>query len=55
MAPTVKNADQIPTASPSCRGWTNIVRINPRVDGPSVAPAIPSRARAAISISALLA
>jgi hypothetical protein len=37
-----------------CRGSRNMLRINARVDGASVAPATPSSIRAAISIQAVV-
>ena len=42
------------TATVRCRGSRNMLRISDRVDGATVAPASPSRARAAISIPALV-
>jgi len=43
-----------PSAVCIWRGSGNMLRISAIVDGPSVAPAIPSSARVAISISALV-
>lgn len=44
---------QIAMADVRCAGSRNIVLIRARVDGMSVAPATPSRARAAMSVSAV--
>ena len=43
-----------PIANVRSRGWSNMLRISDSVDGANVAPATPSSARAAISISALV-
>ena len=43
-----------PIANVRCCGSWNMLRISDSVDGASVAPATPSSARAAISISALV-
>jgi hypothetical protein len=45
----------MPMATARWRGSTNMLRISPSVDGSKVAPATPSRARVAMSISALAA
>ena len=45
---------QTPMATVRCRGSWNMLRISDRVDGASVAPAMPSSARVAMSISALV-
>ena len=44
----------MPIATVRCRGSWNMLRISDSVDGASVAPAMPSSARVAISISALV-
>ena len=51
-APAEKAEAQTATAIIRCRWSGNRCRISERVEGISVAPATPSRARAAISISA---
>src|SRR6266545_363226 len=53
-APEEKLVAQMLMATVRCRGSSNMPRISDSVDGASVAPARPSRARAAISISALV-
>ena len=45
---------QTPIATVRCRGSWNMLRISESVDGARVAPATPSSARVAISISALV-
>ena len=52
-APAEKLAPHTPTATVRWRGSRNMLRINDRVEGAGVAPAMPSKARVAISISAL--
>ena len=52
-APAEKLVIQIPIATVRCWSTSNMLRISDRVDGASVAPAIPSRARETISISGL--
>ena len=52
--PTEKLVIHTETATVRCRGSANMFRINDRVEGATVAPATPSRARAAISIAALV-
>ena len=51
--PAEKAEIQTAIARERCPGSWNIVKISDRVDGASVAPAIPSRARLRMSISAL--
>ena len=53
--PPVMAPDQMPTALLRCRSSRNMLRMSAIVDGISVAPPMPSSARAAISISALCA
>ena len=53
-APTEKLVIHTPTAKVRCAGSSNMLRISASVDGASVAPAIPSRARAAISCSGVV-
>ena len=53
-APVEKLVIQTPIANVRSAGCSNMLRISDRVDGASVAPATPSSARAAISISALV-
>jgi hypothetical protein len=53
--PAEKIAAQIPTATARWAGSTKMVRIRARVEGSSVAPATPSRARVAMRLSALVA
>ena len=53
-APAEKLVIHTPIAKVRSRGWSNMLRISDSVDGASVAPATPSSARAAISISALV-
>lgn len=53
-APTEKLMAQIPIATWRCWASRNMLRMSERVDGASVAPAIPSSARVTISISALV-
>ena len=50
-APTEKLVIQIPIATVRCWSSSNMLRISDSVEGASVAPAIPSSAREAISIS----
>ncbi|EPD91609.1 hypothetical protein HMPREF1486_04568 [Streptomyces sp. HPH0547] len=50
-APPAKPAVQMPTAVALCRSSRNTFRIRERVEGASVAPAIPMRARVAMSVS----
>ena len=52
-APTEKLVTQIPIATVRCCSSSNMLRISESVEGASVAPATPSRAREAISISGL--
>ena len=52
-APTEKLVIQIPIATVRCWSSSNMLRIRDSVEGASVAPAIPSKAREAISISGL--
>ncbi len=52
--PAEKLAIQTPIANVRSRGSRNMFRISDSVDGASVAAAIPSSARAAISIPALV-
>jgi hypothetical protein len=52
--PTEKLVIHTETATVRCRGSVNMLRISARVEGATVAPATPSRARAAISIGALV-
>ncbi len=52
-APVEKLVTQIPIATVRCWSSWNILRISDSVEGASVAPAIPSAAREAISISGL--
>ncbi len=49
-APPAKPAVQMPTAVALCRSSRNMFRIRERVEGASVAPAMPMRARVAMSI-----
>jgi hypothetical protein len=49
--PVIKLVIQAEIATVRCCASRNMLRINERVDGISVAPAMPSSARAAISIS----
>jgi hypothetical protein len=53
-APAEKLAIQTPIATVRSFGSRNMLRISESVDGASVAAAIPSSARATISISALV-
>ena len=53
-APAEKLVTQMPIAVVRWRGSSNMLRISASVDGASVAPATPSRARETISISALV-
>lgn len=53
--PPAMAPDQMPTAVLRCCSLRNMFRTSPIVDGISVAPPIPSSARAAISISGLVA
>ena len=53
-APDMKQASQTPIATARCFGWRNMVLISDSVDGDSVAPALPSTARAAISMAGLV-
>ena len=53
--PSAKEAVQTPSATVRSRASRNIVRMSDRVEGMSVAPAMPSSARAAMSIAALVA
>ena len=53
-APADRLAAHTPMAVRRWPGSANMVRISDRVEGISVAPATPSRARAAISIGALV-
>ena len=53
--PPANNVAQTPIATARCRGSGNMFETNERVDGISVAPAIPSSALAAIRSSALCA
>ncbi len=50
--PAANMVAQTPIANARSRGATNMLLMSARVDGISVAPAIPSAARAAISIGA---
>jgi hypothetical protein len=50
-APVEKLVIQIPIATVRCWSSSNMLRISDSVEGASVAPATPSRAREAISIS----
>jgi hypothetical protein len=52
-APARKLVNQIEIATVRCSGSWDMFRISTRVDGASVAPATPSSARAAISISSV--
>jgi hypothetical protein len=52
--PSDRLVTQTPIAIVRCRGSSNIVRISDSVEGISVAPATPSRARAAMSIPGLV-
>ena len=52
-APTEKLVIQIPIATVRCWSSSNMLRISDSVEGASVAPAMPSKARATISISGL--
>ena len=52
--PAEKAEIQTAIARERCPGSWNMVKISDRVDGASVAPAIPSRARLRMSISALV-
>ena len=45
---------QTPIANVRCAGSSNMVRISDSVDGASVAPATPSSAREAISVSGVV-
>ncbi len=54
MPPIEKLVVQIPIAKVRWPASWNMLRISDRVDGISVAPATPSTARVAISISALV-
>ena len=54
MPPAEKQAIQTPIATPRWRSSRNMLRIRDSVDGASVAAVMPSRARLAISISALV-
>lgn len=54
IAPTVKQPAQMPIASERWRLSVNRLLISASVDGASVAPAIPSSARAAMSMSAVV-
>jgi hypothetical protein len=49
----MKHTSQTPIASERWRALGNMLLISARVDGASVAPAIPRAARAAISMAAL--
>jgi hypothetical protein len=51
----MKQANQIPIAAAICFGSRNMLRINAIVEGIRVAPEMPSRARAAISMPGLVA
>ena len=51
--PPMKQASQTPIANARCFGSSNMLLISAKVEGATVAPAIPIRARAAISISGL--
>ena len=53
--PTEKAVIHTEMATVRCRGSRNMLRISDRVEGATVAPASPSRARAAISIATLAA
>jgi hypothetical protein len=53
VMPPMKQASQMLIACPICSGRGNMCRISAIVEGMSVAPATPRRARAAISISGL--
>ena len=52
ITPAVRTADQMATALVRSASSTNTVRTSARVEGINVAPATPSSARAAMSISA---
>ena len=54
IAPTVKHPAHSPIASARSRRSVNMVLISESVDGARVAPAIPSTARAAMSMTALV-
>jgi hypothetical protein len=53
VIPPTKQLNHTPMASPICRGLWNMFLISAMVEGIRVAPAMPSRARDAINISAL--
>ncbi len=53
--PRPKKPVQAPIAAPCCLGSWNMIRIRERVEGISVEPAMPSSARAAMSITGLTA
>ena len=55
IAPTTKQPAQIPIALARCLGLGKRFMISDRVDGDTAAPAMPSTARATISISGLVA
>lgn len=54
-APLAKHAIHTAMAKPRCRGSRNMLLSSDRLEGVKVAPATPSRARAAISIAGLVA
>ncbi len=54
VMPPMKQLNQMPMAAPRCRSSLNILVMSARIDGEMVAPAMPSRARAAMSSVALL-
>lgn len=53
--PPAMAPDQMPMARPRCFSSRNMFRTRPMVEGIRVAPPIPSSARAAMSISGLVA